>query len=437
MIGGRGLFCLKTRILILSLGSTIMSDNPNDNLSILHDKRSEAKSRSSKSSRKSKSTPQRVESEEISVSQLEMMANKKKINKMMSETSGTPEPIASEKKETVKVAKTETDKDTSTSLSLSSTRSERREKQKAKQVSRENKNDEVRREKSELLYKFSKMNSKGKWSSLKLDMNNSLDEIKNEVERVRNEIQTERSVGFLKRMLLLGVQGMEMLNTKFDPLGVDLEGWSEAMGYSLENQEYDEVMAELFEKYKGRGQMSPEVKLMFMIISSATMFTISKKITKLDSSNAFKTLIGSFMGGAPQPPQATQQQPQFHQHQQQQQQQQQRPQQQFMQQHMQQHSQFQGMPSQPYIPTADELREMSSDTTEDIAPSRLRGPTSAAFNPDGIDIDTILKTMNERKKEKEMELTKTERSDEGLKNIPLAAPKKRGRPRKTVSVKKQ
>ena len=108
-------------------------------------------------------------------------------------------------------------------------------------------------------------------------MNNSLDEIRNEHERVRNEIQTERSVAFFKRMLLLGVQGIEMLNNRFDPLGVDLDGWSGAMGYSMENQEYDEVMAELYEKYKGRGQMSPEMKLIFMIISSATMFTISKK----------------------------------------------------------------------------------------------------------------------------------------------------------------
>ena len=82
-----------------------------------------------------------------------------------------------------------------------------------------------------------------------LKLKQFIDEIKNEYERVRNEIQTERSVAFFKRMLLLGVQGIEMMNTKFDPLGVDLDGWSEAMGYSLENQEYDEVMAELYEKY--------------------------------------------------------------------------------------------------------------------------------------------------------------------------------------------
>ena len=113
-------------------------------------------------------------------------------------------------------------------------------------------------------------------------MDCSLEEIKNEFDRVTNAIKVDRSVRFMKKMLLLGVQGVEMLNNKFDPVGVDLDGWSEAMGYSMENEEYDEVMAELCEKYKGRGQMSPELRLVFMIVSSATMFTISKKISKLE-----------------------------------------------------------------------------------------------------------------------------------------------------------
>jgi hypothetical protein len=63
--------------------------------------------------------------------------------------------------------------------------------------------------------KFNKLNIKGKWSSLHLDMNCTLDEIRNEFERVRNEISNERSVAFFKRMLLLGVQGIEMMNIQF------------------------------------------------------------------------------------------------------------------------------------------------------------------------------------------------------------------------------
>jgi hypothetical protein len=299
------------------------------------------------------------------------------------------------------------------SSTTSSSDSTKRKIRKEKVIQRENKNDDIRREKSELLFKFSKLNIKGKWSSLKLDMNSTLDDIKNEYERVKNEIQTERSVAFFKRMLLLGVQGVEMMNTKFDPMGVDLEGWSEAMGYSMENQEYDEVMAELYEKYKGRGQMSPEVKLIFMIISSATMFTISKKITKMDSSNAFASFIGNLVGSK-----NNQQVPQQQQYQQQQYQQQQVPQQ-YQQQYQQQYPQ--------QIVLENYKRDAITETTDDGLPSKMKDPDNIQ---DDIDLNNILKTMRERKNEKERQEV-TETTDDILKSIPMTQKRGRGRPKKS------
>ena len=220
-----------------------------DNQSILS-----LKSTKSRRSNRSNSIRQNdaAVSEDLSLSQLELMANKKKLNKQNEELSLH---LSSKKEESsYKINNDKEDrkhKSVSSSISSSSvsTGDTKQKRRKEKAIIKENRNDEIRKEKSEFLFKFNKMNVKGKWSSLHLDMNSSLDDIKNEYERVRNEIQTERSVSFFKRMLLLGVQGIEMMNTKFDPLGVDLDGWSEAMGYSMENQEYDEVMAELYEKY--------------------------------------------------------------------------------------------------------------------------------------------------------------------------------------------
>ncbi|NBU33705.1 hypothetical protein EB118_05325 [bacterium] len=258
-----------------------------------------------------------IDTDEISLSQLELMANKKKLNKKSSHVSVSEiqSDVADSMEEKVKLTpvtppppkaketKSKSKSSSSTSTSSSSSTSSTVDKKKQKRVTKENKSETARKEKSELLYRFSKLNASGKYSSLKLDMNNSLDEIRNEYERVRMEIQNERSVGFFKRMLLLGVQGIEMLNNKFDPLGVDLDGWSESMGYSMENQEYDEVLAELYEKYKGRGQMSPELKLIFMIVSSGVMFSISKKITKMDPASLLKAFLGGSQQQAPQPPQ--------------------------------------------------------------------------------------------------------------------------------------
>ena len=356
------------------------------------------KSSNSASRKNSKRTSNKidVESEDISLSQLELLANKKKLNHHEEQVSINKQSVEEIRMESIK--KKSIKSSSSVSSSTSSSDSTKKKIRKEKVIQRENKNDDIRREKSELLFKFSKLNIKGKWSSLKLDMNSTLDDIKNEYERVKNEIQTERSVAFFKRMLLLGVQGVEMLNNKFDPVGVDLDGWSEAMGYSMENQEYDEVMAELYEKYKGRGQMSPEVKLIFMIISSATMFTISKKITKMDSSNAFASFIGNLVGSKNN---------------------QQVPQQQYQQQVPQQYQQ--------QIVLENYKRDAITETTDDGMPSKMKDPDNIQ---DDIDLNNILRTMRERKNEKERQEV-TETTDDILKSIPMAQKRGRGRPKKS------
>ena len=382
------------------------------------DRKSVLSSKSIKASSSRSAKVRDVESEDISLSQLELMANKKKMNKA-DEIS-----IVSKKSS----YRDESIRRSEPSISSSSTLNDtERYKRREKTIARENKNDQIRREKSEFLFKFNKLNVKGKWSSLRLDMNNSLDEIRNEYERVRNEIQNERSVAFFKRMLLLGVQGVEMLNNKFDPLGVDLDGWSEAMGYSMENQEYDEVMSELYGKYKGHGQMSPELRLIFMIISSATMFTISKKITKMDTGDTFTSLLGGLMGNKGsqvQQSQSPQQQPPLTQFQQPQQP------------NFYNHRQF-SIPnsSAVKVPNVYDLRASrngidDSDTSDDVMPSKMNGPNTNYINGNGLDIDNILKTMNERKREKEIQEA-TEASDI-VKAVPInKRGRGRGRPKKT------
>jgi hypothetical protein len=353
-----------------------------------------------------------IDSDEISISQLEMMANKKKLAKKSEEIS-VSEIMESEKsKNSTKgksKGKSKSKKDNyseNTQSSMSESIHEYREKDRQRHVKRENNDEYTRKQKSEFLYKFNKINANGKWSSLELNMNNSLEEIQNEYTRIHSEIQNERSVAFLKRMMLLGVQGIEMMNTKFDPLGMDLDGWSEAMGYSMENMEYDEVLSELYEKYKGRGQMSPEVKLIFMIISSATMFTVSKKIAKLDSTNMLKSLLGSVV--SQQPKQQRQQTVNIPNNQ----------------------------PQQYYSPPPQQnYSDNDTETEEDDLPSKFQRPI--VENEDQINIQNILRTMNERKKEQFMEenLSENENTEDIIRNIPISTQKRgRGRPKKTISV---
>ena len=70
---------------------------------------------------------------------------------------------------------------------------------------------------------------------------------------------------------------------------------------------------------------------------------------------------------------------------------------------------------------------MVTGTTDDILPSKIKDPENFQ---DEIDLDNILKTMKERKREKERrEITET--SDDILKSIPMAQKRGRGRPKKT------
>lgn len=377
-------------------------------------------------SNKSSTVPLNLESakilseSDISMEDLELLANKKKINKKLSDVSiENPKTVSSGPRKSIK-------KDSSPRKKKDSTVSDSSESHQAvrnKRATRENKDDSVRREKSEYLYKIGILNAKGNRSSLRFDMNNTLEDIRNEYERIRTNMENERMVKFCKQMLLMGVQGIEMANNRFDPLGVDLEGWSESMGYSMENQDYDEVVAELYEKYKGKGHMAPELKLVLMIVGSATMFAITKKITQSNTgsqNNMLSSLIGSMMGQkTPQMPQTPPQMPPQMSPQMQQQMQEQM-QQQMMQQQMQQQMQEQmqeQMQQQMMQQQAQQARQQNqfvhpgqfrgplaggqarfaqrepSETSSDIAPSKVKGPEGPFDSPDSVNLQDIMNTM--------------------------------------------
>ena len=160
-------------------------DLVSNNLTLDLDSKSSIKSnRSNKSNKSFKDIQSKahtiVESEDISLSQLELMANKKKLTKKTSQDSisniilkkaSEDDNKSSHLSDKIKIPKKiASSSSSSNSSSTSSTTSTDAKKQKEKKVMKENKSDEIRKEKSELLYKFNKLNIKGKWSSLKLSM---------------------------------------------------------------------------------------------------------------------------------------------------------------------------------------------------------------------------------------------------------------------------
>jgi hypothetical protein len=374
-----------------------------------------------KSKTKTKSVVMDINSDNISMSDLELLANKKKVTKpellvsdIISDKNVVSEKKVSEKKSSrkpsVKRAYT-TDSDTTLNTTAY-------QKEKQRKINKENKNEKIRFQKNDLLYKIAQLNQRGNVSQLKLDMNCSLEEIEKEYNRIKNNKQAEVMVGLCKKGLLLGVQGFEFLNNKFDPLGIDLDGWGESMSYSMENQDYDEVLRELYEKYKGKESWSPEARLVMLILGSAVMFSVTKKMSNMDmSSNSFLgNIMNKFMNSQPPPPlqKFNQQQPQqpppppqqpVPQFNQQPQSHQQQPipqfnqQPQFQQQHQvpqfqvppQFHQQFQPQQFQQF----QQERQESEDS--DQLPSRLKGPNNAFDTPDTIDLTNIMRKMEQHR----------------------------------------
>ena len=133
--------------------------------------------------------------------------------------------------------------------------------------------EQEKQEKIEYLNKLQRLESKGFPVSKRFTMDNSFDEIKQEYNRLVDARNLEGSMRFQRQMLMGAITGIEWLNNKFDPFDVKLEGWSESVHTNVED--FDEIFEELYDKYKDRGKMAPEMRLMMAVAGSGFMCHVS------------------------------------------------------------------------------------------------------------------------------------------------------------------
>lgn len=139
--------------------------------------------------------------------------------------------------------------------------------------------DDLLREKHMYIKKLEYLEKKHRVElSKKYTLESNLNEMKAEYETIVADLEKQNSVQFQTKMLMAFVTGIEYLNKKFDPFDVDLEGWGEGINENI--NEYDEVFAELHEKYKSKAKMAPELKLLFMLGGSAVMTHMTNTVFK-------------------------------------------------------------------------------------------------------------------------------------------------------------
>lgn len=134
---------------------------------------------------------------------------------------------------------------------------------------------QIKFKKTELLRKLSELKQKGYKLTQEYNFNSTIEEMECEYDLLKSIADKRNGLKLYKNLLLNACSVAEFLNDKYDPFSFQLSGWSEHM--SVEVDSYEDVLEELYEKYKGRGtNLPPELKLLFLILASASAFHFSK-----------------------------------------------------------------------------------------------------------------------------------------------------------------
>lgn len=138
--------------------------------------------------------------------------------------------------------------------------------------------EEMLRNKFKYLRRLEDLERKGVSLTKKYSMESNLAEMQGEYENIIAEKEKANNVKFQGKMLMAIVTGLEFLNSKFDPFDVKLDGWAEQINENVED--YDEIFAELHEKYRSKAKLAPELKLLFQLGGSAIMLHMTNTMFK-------------------------------------------------------------------------------------------------------------------------------------------------------------
>jgi hypothetical protein len=133
--------------------------------------------------------------------------------------------------------------------------------------------EQEKKEKIDHLNKLQRLEQKGFSVSKRFTMDNTLDEMKQEYLRLVDSRNLEASLRFQRQALMSVVTGVQYLNGRFDPFDLKLDGWSESVHENVED--FDEIFEELYDKYKERGKMPPEARLVMALAGSGFMCHVS------------------------------------------------------------------------------------------------------------------------------------------------------------------
>ena len=105
-------------------------------------------------------------------------------------------------------------------------------------------------------------------------MDSSYEEVEDEYEQAMEDKRRKDGVKLCGHWLTTFINTMEYGNAIFNPFDLNLDGWGEQVSENIDD--YEDIFAELHEKYKGT-KMAPELALLMKIGFSAAVLNFSNK----------------------------------------------------------------------------------------------------------------------------------------------------------------
>ena len=156
------------------------------------------------------------------------------------------------------------------------------------------------REKEKILFGLYRLRKKGVNASTRYTIDSDLDTMRDEYKFLKRRVDMDASRAFSAKMLVMIVTAFEFMNDRWDPFDLYLDGWSEHIHENI--SDYDEVFDQLYEKYKDKMAVAPEVKLMLMLGGSAFMFHMTNSMFRpsatASAANLPKETVRNMMAAA-------------------------------------------------------------------------------------------------------------------------------------------
>ena len=133
----------------------------------------------------------------------------------------------------------------------------------------------TRLEKQGVLLELHALQAKGVRLTREFTMEDSLNELEFELQKQTSMLNTISAVQNMKDVLRLGLNGLELANSKLGPF-ICMEGWAESL--TADMKRFDAPLEKLYKRYWRKASMSPLMELAMIILGSLAMHHFKTKI---------------------------------------------------------------------------------------------------------------------------------------------------------------